>query len=369
MNFINTVFKKCFLYYTGFFIAVFVHICKASALINISDGFYNTAVIVSSLLFLIKFLLDKHSPRMIFIVSVCIVLLCILYYLGAPAFIVLFFLSSISISGVNRRRIIQIDLLTKIVFFLSHALLYLLDSATGSINSVLLANDTLANSMENSLYFINPNNTGMIGMWAIIDYLLLSSKKKTIKAYILPTIAAIVIFLITTSRTAIGIYALFILLRFVKDRKKLNIASKLIYPLCMAISLIIVACLTYDNPTVIEIDKALSGRIWYSLMSYNAMGVHLLPYSQGLEYLQLYIIDNFYVKCAVYYGLITVVMYLIPYLLLSKKSKKDTLRLSIVSAISMVFENTTANIGLAIPYVIMADEIVNKDKGNNEKNL
>ena len=366
MNKKTKIFGKNTLYYFAFSLTAILHMLRASALIDLSDEFYQFATLVISALFAGKILMDGHTRKELAFIFLSVIAIVLLYILGAPAFLVMFFLASISIKNIEIKKIIQIDLIIKSIFLISHALLFYLDYITGESGALAFISESTKGGLENSLYFINPNNTGMIGVWIALDWLLLIKDKK-LKDYIFPTLFVAIVFLITFSRTAVGIYFVYLILQFIKNKKILSIMSKVVFPICAVASVFIVTMLSFSDTIVMQIDSFLSGRIWYSITAYNVMGAHFLPFSQGNEFLETYIIDNFYIKCLVYYGIAVMLIYFIPYVLLPKKSDKEIKRISIVSGVCMLFENTTANVGLAIPYLVMADSINNGEKNEKQK--
>lgn len=352
------IIKANYLYYVGFLLTVILFLINASTLIEISDKIYRISILIISGIYSLKVLNDGHTKKELLLFSLLFAAMIVLYYCGAPAFLVLFFLGSIAIKGINIRRVVQIDITIKIVFLLTHVVLYTLNCVADGLNVFA---ELRSGTQSGSLYFSNPNNVGMIGIWIAIDWLLLI-KNKTIKSYVIPTVFALLIYAITFSRTSIGVFAIYLVMQFIKNDKKLTIISRSIFALCTILSVYIITSLSIDNTFVAQVNHVLSGRIWYSITAYKNMGIHMMPFNEGEIFMRTYIVDNFYVKCFVYYGIITLFAYFAPYILLTKSAKPDVKRISIISAICMLFENTTANIGLALPYLVMADAIVNKSK-------
>ncbi len=349
-------FKTYYLYYASFLLTVFVCLLNASTLVEISGSTYRALILIACGIYGLKILFDRYTKKRLFLIMLSSAAMVFLYLYGAPAFLVLFFLGSIAIKGVSIRRVIWIDIVTKAMFLISHVALYVIDCLAEGMD---VFSATTGETLGGSFYFSNPNTVGMIGIWIAIDWLLLIKNKK-IKDFFLPTVLALLIYSITLSRTSIGVFVIYLFLQLIKDGKRLAIISKYAFVLCALLSVYVVTLLSMNNDIVAQADHLLSGRIWYSIVAYTAMGCHVMPFASGEEFMQVYIVDNFYIKCIVYYGIITMFMYFMPYVLLPKGAEQDVKRVSIISAICMLFENTTANIGLALPYLVMADAIVNK---------
>ena len=101
-----------------------------------------------------------------------------------------------------------------------------------------------------------------------------------------------------------------------------------------------------------------SGRIGYSVAAYQTAGINILPVNNE-KLLADYVVDVFYIKCFVSYGIITMILYFLPHLFLPYSSKNEQKRMSIVTSIYLLSEKVIADISFAIPYLIIADAIYN----------
>lgn len=354
------------LYYLSFCIISVARMMKASSLFGfISSELFSYASVAAMILFTVKFLLDGHTQKEIAIVSIISILLIIASFCGLPAYAVLTFLAFISIKDVNVRSIIKMDFAIKVIFFTSHLALYGLDLIFDQTMAATAISEH-TKGMANSLYFVNPNITGLIGTWALIECLYLRKKKRKID-YVLLSILAIFVFFLTLSRTSLFIFTLYMLLQVIKNDKVLYVMSKILYPIMLILSFIVISGVFANNELLISIDDLLTGRLSYSISAFNALGVNLFPIVPPDWVIEKYIIDNFYIRCITYYGIITALFYYIPFLLLPRKSSKDSKITSIVVSVFLFSEAGAADISLCPAFLLFADSTLNRKADNEAK--
>lgn len=354
------------IYCLGFFLLVSSKMIERSALLTPPDYVYDVMEFAATFLFGIKFLLDKHGKKEL-LISILIMSIAVILRLltGWPTALVASVFAFLSIRGVDIKTIIKIDLAVKVFFLITHAFVFVLDYAMG----FELAADYIGVSAKGasaSLYFMNPNSTGLIGTFIAIDMLYLKNHKR-LRDYIMPTIIALLTFVVTLSRTPFSIYIVYLMLQFIKDGKILTVIQKGLFPLLFLVSFMIVEILPQSGTFYDLVNGLLSGRLSHSIYAYDMLGVNVLPNMLNFTVLEKHqiIVDVFYVRCMVQYGLITIVLYYIPHLLLPLRSNNEQKRMSIIASLYLFFEIAISNVGFAAPYLILADAIYNlprKDK-------
>ncbi|MBQ3306317.1 hypothetical protein IJH02_02700 [Candidatus Saccharibacteria bacterium] len=354
------------MYYVAFSVIVLHRLASSSTLIMVPEIVSHILILAASIIFLVKIILDRHKfSELIATIALSLLSLYIYFTTGASFFLTTF-LAIVAIKGVSLKSVIKLDVLFKSVFLFSHALLFLLDYIFGLGDALTYISESTKGTSY-FLYFINPNTTGLIATWLAIDILYLYDNPK-FKQFILPTILVIAAFLITRSRTPFYCYVLYLVLHFFKGEKTLTVAQKIIYPVAALASLIIVRFLSVDNGVFMTLNSVFSGRLLFSAQAFSETGMQVLPSAAGSEILENFIIDNFYVRCFIFYGLITLVLFYLPHLFLPKKGAKKAKRISIVTSVYLFFETALVNVGFGIPYLMLADSIVNrKDKNEAPK--
>lgn len=357
--------KSTILFYIAFGMISVIRMMKASMLFNISNEFYHGVLIVSAIILFFKYLLDEHSFKETALTSVCLCLLAIAAIHGLPLYVMIAFVAFVSMKSINIHTVLKTDLIIKCLFFFSHLLIYELNNILDPSIAINALSEH-AKGIANSLYFVNPNTTGLIGLWISIDYMILAKDKK-VKKTIIATLFVLAIYALTLSRTSLFIWVLFIILSIAKENTFLNIISKVLYPLLFALSLIAVSKLAFGNELYDHVNTVLSGRLSYSISVYNIMGFNIFPANTPDWLLEEYIIDNFYVRCITCYGVITALLYYLPHLLLKKKNNSQGKIMSILLAFYLFSESVAADIGLCPAYLIISNEILNGSKNGNQK--
>ena len=368
MSIINQLFNrkislKLSLFYVGFILCSISTLLGRSALFEFPDLLTEQILpIISATLFGAKFLLDKHTKKELPIYVIIIVVLIILkIFCSLNTYIVLSVLAFISFRQVNIDKVIKIDLAIKAFFLLSHALVFTVDYLTG-IEETSNFIHYLTKGTSLSLYFVNPNTTGLLGTWIALDMLYLK-KDKRFRDFVFPTVIVLITYFLTTSRTPFLVYIVYILLQFIRNDNHLMILQKTIYPFLSILSLLVMMFYNPNNSIFMIIDKALSGRLYYSSLAYNLIGINIIPRTDAALLLKNCVVDVFYVKCCVQFGITTLALYYIPHLLMPKNASKEEKRMSIVASIYLFFEWVIANIGFAPAYLILADAFYNH-RGN-----
>lgn len=348
------------LFYSGFIIISLSKMMERSALIQLSDDIFSILNVFGIVLFLTKLMLDQHNAReLLFNVGLLLLMFFLKLSMGMPLFMLATCCGFMAIKGVDIRIILKIDIVIKTLFLIFHSLIFALDYISGT-EMVFDFIDEVRKGTVMSLYFVNPNSTGLIGVWIAIEILFLKENKKWFD-YIAPTMFVSLVFIITTSRTPFFVYVVYLALQFIKSDGVLTIIQKLAYPFFCTLSFMMVSLLSPGTPIYDMLNALTSGRIGFSFMAYNLIGPVFLPDSNAMVALEKYPIDVFYIKCLVNYGIITMIIAYIPHFILPTDSSKETKRISIIASLYLFFEAVLVNIGFAPAYLILADAIINKE--------
>ena len=349
------------LFYTSFFLVALLKMCERSALIEVPGFLASTMTTTATVLFVVKIILDKHK-RSLLLFEIAIYLLAIgIRVAGGPTFLMVSCLAFMAMKDVNIKTVIKIDIAVKSFFLLTHAIIFAVDYLTG-VEAVWDYISFSGKGTTIALYFRNPNTTGLIGTWIALDLLYLKDYKKPLD-YIIPTIIAVATFAITASRTPLSIYLVYLLLQLIKDGSKLTIMQKTIYPILCIASVLMVMIASSNDSALDTFNTLTSGRVSYSVAAYQVAGIKLLPVNNE-ALLTDYVLDVFYIKCLVSYGIITMIIYYLPHLFMPSFSTNEQKRMSILTSIYLFSEKVIADIGYAIPYLIIADTIYNKKASN-----
>lgn len=356
------------LYYIAFILLVILRFINISTLLNIPVIINYIILIISSLLFAIKILLDSHSLKEYILF---LVLLLLSLYLYTKFNIYYFFttlLSIYAIKNINIVKIVRIDVFLKVSLLLSNFIIYFSNYLFYN-SSVIETVKYSIKGISHSLYFRNPNTVGALVLWLIIDIFYLISKKRKLKIYdyINGGILIIISYLVCKSRTPVYSYLIFVILLNIRSEKLIYLLSKYSYFILSILSLFIITS-NFNNGIYsafyTALNNAFSSRLGYSLMAYNTYGISLLPNLLSVNISNELIIDNFYVKCFVMYGIITLLSIGIINMFIPKKGYSKEKIIFIVSSIYLFFETVTISTGFSTALLLISYCIFNKKEFN-----
>lgn len=169
------------------------------------------------------------------------------------------------------------------------------------------------------------------------------------------------------------IYMMFLVLIFVDRKKptffneKTNIILRyLIDILAISSILLVLASRIISNTEVINtVDKILSRRLYYSDWAINLYGFNILPNADTSILDKNLIVDNFYIRCIISYGIIIYLMLSAKFKLVPKNVKDLDRIILIILPFYLFNELFCYNIGRAIALLVLANAIFNK-KENGE---
>ena len=184
---------------------------------NIKLILYSFSIIIFSYLIIKSGLSLK---KIFFIICLSILSLYTYYKIGSIFFLIDTF-ALFAIKDRNIKKIVVLDLIIKIIFLLSHTILYGLDYLFDyeALKDNIFIRDDM--TIRHSMYFVHPNIFSSLMLWGIVDIYIIK-EKISILDFILATLIIILSFIITDTRTLIILYFIFIILSLLKKQKKLS---------------------------------------------------------------------------------------------------------------------------------------------------
>jgi len=357
--------RNSFIYYIAFILFASLRLCNSSTIINFPLAFNYSIIMLCLVLFVLKIMLDNHTIKEYLILLFLTVFFVYIYYTTKNIDFLIGLVAIVAIKNVNIKNVIKIDIFVKLFFLLTHGLLYLSDYL---FNYDAIKNFIIISSKGTShaLYFSNPNTVGALSLLLVLDFLML---KKDIKKFDLLVGMAVVLFsyVICKSRTALLIYVVFMGLYWIKNMKIMNGFSKYSYFGLALISFIIVNYIDKSNSLLLTFNKLFSNRLIYSIAAYKHYGLSMLPTSSANNFIEIFTIDNFYVRCFINYGVIALLLTGIISMKIPKEGFKMEKAVFIVACFYLFFEAVIINIGFAVPFLIMGSISIYK-QGIEEKN-
>lgn len=360
------------LYIIAFTLFCFISLVGGSILFKLPDPLKIILYLIIIACLGLKILLDKYKFK-ILIIYFCIAVICIYTYFKTGAiFFLINFLIIIASKDIKIKKIVLIDFIIKFLFISTHFLLYGIEYVFNynSIESLIVSNDGFR--VRNALFFVHPNIAAGLVLWSIIDYFYLSNKIK-IKNVIYTSLIMFVTYVITGSRTSLLVFILFILLfyfnKIIKDKrykKILNCFQRFSVELVTVVSLLLAYLYQFKISIIYFINNLTSGRVYYSFKAITDFGINVFGNANAIGIDNIYPVDNFYIRCAILYGMVFVFMLFILEKLIDRNENKFILEkiLFIVLVISMFSEYYVFIIGNSIVLLLVGKIVI--DKKNEE---
>ena len=353
------------LYYVAFIMTILLRLINQSLLINIPSLYYRAFLIFSLGIFIYKIILDNHTLReYLFIVLFLFIFVYISYITDTSTFLTSY-LAFIGIKDINIEKSIKCDYYTKKIFLIIHILAFAIEyvfNYSNITNMILIS----GKGISYYLYFDNPNAVGTVWLCIILERLYLKNKI-TKKDYLLNFSSMFVCYFLTRCRTAFFIFIIYMILNLIKNRKILNFFTKFTYPIFTFITFCIINYVNINGILFKRINSLLSNRLSYSVSIYNYLHLNFLPNSNYYNFVSNVVVDNYYVKCFVFYGILTLILLYIPKLLIKNKNYLKEKRLFIVYDIYLFFEAAPTDIAYTPQYLLLGNLIFNKKKLNNNR--
>lgn len=355
------------LYLIAYTLLCFMTLSGGSQLIKIGEEIKLILYSVIIILFSIKTILNGITKKE-FIILVLFGVMAVYTYieLGTIFFITNLF-AIMALKKTNITNIVKVDIAVKLLFLIIHSIFYFTDIIfDNTIEGGVFYRGTM---VRHSLYFTHPNIVALIVFWLIVDLAYLK-KKLTIRNIIFFTILISITYFLTNSRTVLATYIVFLCLFYLKDMKNkifstkmINFIYKYIFEIFTILSILM--AILYGKGWVFldaTVNALTSGRVYNSYVAVKNIGINLFGSTDLLQFENL-IIDNFYIRSAVEYGLIYVLI-LICMTKFNKEKEKDITDkvLIIIFAISLFSEYSSIIIGNAVPLLLLGNIVINSHK-------
>lgn len=363
--------KADILYYMAIFGVFCINLIDISKIINIESTYRTIIYIALALMLVIKIIFTKYSKKQIILIALVGLISCYSTYVLNNYMFIINFLAIVGIKGVNIKTVVKIDIIVKLLFILIHTSIYFYDYINNYEKVATTFVYTQMYGIRHGFYFSHPNTAGGIAIWLAIDIIYVYKNKKM--SYIISSFIVLFFYYFTGSRTMLTIYMMFLVLIFV-DRKnptffneKTNIILRyLIDILAISSILLVLAPRIISNTEVIDtIDKILSRRLYYSDWAINLYGFNIFPNADTSILDKNLIVDNFYIRCIISYGIIIYLMLSAKFKLVPKNVKDLDRIILIILPFYLFNELFCYNIGRAIALLVLANAIFNK-KENGE---
>lgn len=360
------------LYAIAFTLYAFMSLAGGSTLISVSTNIKFVIYGMICILLFLEFLTQEYTKKEL-IVNAIIFAVCALIYVKLDTiFFLMNFLFIMSVKNINIKNVVKTDIVVKCIFLVVHIVAYSIGYATNynGIQELAMSDD---GRIRHAFYFIHPNIMSSIVFWLLLDLYYLKKNMKFINK-IASLIIMIVTYYFTRSRTILVLYVVCVVLigsnSFFKNKKNyskiISIIYKYIFDFMTVISFLIAILYKYNNNFVRKVlNPITSGRVYASYEAIKRYGVTFLYNIKALDFENNLIIDNFYIRSTVLYGMFFLLMLIIMPKLRNKDYStniKDKIMI-IVLAISLFSEYSGIIIGNAIPLLLLGNLIMKKYKG------
>lgn len=361
MHLFNRLNIKTLLVYVAMLIIFLIRVCTSSILIDIDGRVNQTLLLVAMSLLIIKILLDFRSLQQYLLFLPCLLISVYAYSVTGVNYILIGCLACFAIKSVNIKTIIKIDIMVKGLSLFIHTLLYFANFFF-KFDYIAELIHYMPKGVGHSIYYANPNTVGLIIFWIIIEIYYLKRKERTIDSFLM-FLLSLTGFLITKSRTPFYASIAYILIKNIKNPKVINVLLRYTYVAAFLASCLIVTFITRESDLFKLLNPLFSNRLGYLIGAYNFTSMHILPNIISRKVTEMFIIDNFYGRGIVSFGIVVILVYYIPYFLASKIDGRAKEKLiAIIAALYAFFEMHAFNVGFSVSYLLLADAIVNRNE-------
>lgn len=288
--------------------------------------------------------------------------------------IILSYLVVICIKDIDLKKVLKIIIIVNVTMILLHIFLYICNLIFKLKNVRVYYNNE--SNIRHNFLLGHPNYFSSIVFWTYASYVYIKYDKIQIIDYILGFVLAIFIQILPKSRTTVIAFAIFILLIFISKLNKnitnllLKIVAKYIFIVC---SITIITCIvtykymnTESYSTIKKMDTLLSGRIWYSQLAYEKYGCTIIgqfiDYVKPEKHNKPIILDNFYAKSFVNYGVCYLILLSYLFFIKNKRMRKEEYVYVIIFCVIGICETHILNACIGITLLILGDIIQNRNE-------
>ena len=316
--------------------------------------------IVSFLSILKIIICDKYRTLQFIFIIILTIFISIVAYNSNNYNLIFFEFLIIASKGVDFKKIVQIDLIIRIICIIILCILCsenLINNYTAIING----------NIKQAFGWLHPNTFGAVASIAILEYIYLNWEKLNLTKVLFAFVMICIVYLVSASRTNVYLISVIVIFSyFMKHFKRIresNIIRKsciYIYPIIAAISFFIVYLYKNNNNLGIILNEILTGRLYLANLFLDKYGLSLL--GQPLNIITTRqalltgttasVLDMAYVRLIIQYG----ILYFILFIILNTKIQKNLVRnnkypelmLIMYFAIIGLAENTVLNLYMNI---------------------
>lgn len=314
--------KKLNIEHLIYFVALFF-LVSSNLLCNVTliSNYLVTLRLISYLIFMVLGTISLMKEKNIKIKFVFLII--VLFFLSFCTYIkadstILLDLFFVLLASYRKKfdEVIKMDLFIKIVI----TILILVAHRYGFANSnFVVTRDDLF--VRESFGFYHPNTFGMYIMMIYFDIVILLKKKVLFKSFIYGTIATLIIYYTSNSRTAYTSIILFLILLILYSmfnfvichKKELVIKKRPVYewlfPILTFVSLILTKLYDMKLNFVIQLDKVLSNRLYLQAINMRAYPIKF--FGDKIDIIRT--LDNGYIKLLINFGIVSFLFFSIIY--------------------------------------------------------
>lgn len=362
------------IYYLGILLITLIRLIQDSTLFNLSGYVVTGIKIIAAGCFFVKIITRKYAKKEFLIDGMLLIFGVICVFITKIEMVLLTLMILIGIKDIDIKKVVKIVFYVSVIVITIHSVSYL--------NAYIFHKETLKLLLTKDLqvrhyiYFSHPNMFAGIIFGMILEWIYLYGRNiKKIYKYIIIAIVATIVYNVTISRTTLILFEILALGLFFVDLNKsiinkfISIISKYIFAV---ISIIVVIFLIFyktdnNNKYVQKIDEALSGRITLGMYARDKYGNSIIPqyidFEEKIEsrYAQKLVIDNFYMRYSLSYGIISLVIISIIVWNASRKSNTFEQLYIIIFAIWGITEGVIFDVAICIVLLLIADRLLNDE--------
>lgn len=295
---------------TSFYLGIIILFFLKFLGLNFGDNIYKIGTVISMIFLFLKIINTKYTKReqvyIFFLILLAVFLLWISRRPALPMSIIIL----ISSKEINKKDFIKIIFFTCLIAFI----IVILFGITGVLENVKVTMDRLSASgvtqiTRYSLGYYHPNVTYMNYFIIITLYFIYKDNKISNYMYILILFIAIILYIITLSRTGFICLLIIVFLSYIlkyEIPKKLRLIKYLKFlPIILGFGIIGLSFLYNGNVTIFSLfDKLFSGRLYYNNLFLNQMPITLFGVDMSiLENAELFL-DCGYVLLFLSHGIV-----------------------------------------------------------------
>lgn len=310
-----------------FYVSYMLMILNATLIKNVSSRISHVFIAVYIVLFIFNIVFKKYNKKEFMFIIIAFLLISIVFLISKERDLFILGILILSSKGVDFRKLVKIDFITRIWGIAITIILCLVGVAKDFIMYRYDFNNSVV-EIRHSLGFIHPNTLSINILILLMGYIFLRYKNIKLIEFLVIFIIMYIFSKITGSRNGVLCTTITILLFYLE--KIFNIFSNKVIKclitysmtLCTILSILLTVLYKYDLNFINIINNLLTGRIKsasYFLDTYGfsliGQKIELVSIIQSLQTSeQMRILDNLYMSLGIRSGIIFLIIYNILYI-------------------------------------------------------